>query len=62
VSLAEWMQFLDINLRWADGPITRFFRNIFLREVDVPELPIMSPNSDILNKEMLSLLYLSNNR
>jgi len=56
------MQFLDINLRWADGPITRFFRNIFLREVDVPELPIMSPNSDILNKEMLSLLYLSNNR
>jgi hypothetical protein len=28
ITLAEWLQFCDTNLRHADGPITRFFRHL----------------------------------
>ena len=49
-----------MNLRFADAPIIRFFRHILLKECDVPELPLLNPNSEILNKEMLTMLYLSN--
>jgi len=62
ITLAEWLQFCDTNLRHADMPIQRFFRHILLKEIDTPEIPLFTPNSDIMNKELEALLYLSNSK
>jgi len=60
ITLMEWIQFCDSNLYWADEPLRTFFRHIFLRDPQEPRLPLMSPNSDLINQEMLGMLYLSN--
>ena len=58
--MAEWLQFMDMNLRFADEPVVRYFRHILMMESDVPEVPTLYPHSEILNQEMVCLMYLSN--
>ena len=62
ITLAEWLQFCDTNLRHADEPIRRYFRHLLLKEMDTPEIPLFTPSSDIMNKELECLLYLSNEK
>jgi hypothetical protein len=53
ITLAEWINYCDSNLNFADGPLQKYFRYILLNESSsLPELPILSSNSDILNREL----------
>ena len=51
------MSFCESTLKFSDEPITRFFKSILLNDEKKPQLINMEPPSEIINREMLTLLY-----